>query len=62
MDSPGQIFLENQVFKSNSSASSINEAEHSKLELWDNPKGWGRRMGKEVGGGFRTGGHMYTHS
>ena len=38
------------------------EAEHSKLELWDNPKGWGRRMGKEVGGGFRTGGHMYTHS
>ena len=53
MDSPGQIFLENQVFKSNSSASSINEAEHSKLVLWDNSEGWG---GEGEGRGVQDGG------
>lgn len=59
MDSPGQIFLENQVFKSNSSASSINEAEHSKLVFWDNSGGTG--WGGRGEGGLRMVGHMYTH-
>ena len=38
------------------SASSMHEAGHLKLVLWDNPEGWG---GKEVGEGFRMGAHMY---
>ena len=53
MDSPGQIFPENQVFKSNSSASLMHEAEHSKLVLWDNSEGWGEegeRRGVQSGG------------
>ena len=39
------------------SASSMHEAGHPKLVLWDNPEGWG-----EEGGGRRIqdGGHMYT--
>ena len=41
-----------------SSASSMHEAGHSEPVLWENPEGW---MGRELGGGFRTGRHMYTH-
>ena len=37
----------------------MHEAGHSKLVLWDNPEGWGGE-GREVGGGFRMVGHMYT--
>ena len=33
------------------SASSMHEAEHSKLMLWDNPEGWDRK-GKETGFGM----------
>ena len=43
--------------KQMTSASSMREAGHSKPVLWDNPEGWG---GREVGGGFRMGGHMGT--
>ena len=35
----------------------MHEAGHSKSVHWDNPEGW---VGKEVGGRFRKGGHMYT--
>ena len=38
-------------------ATSIHEAGHSKLVLWDNLEGWG---GREDGGAFRMRGHMYT--
>ena len=40
------------------SESSMHEAGHSKLVLWDNPEGWGG-----VGGarGCRMGRHMCTH-
>ena len=38
------------------SANSMHEAGHPESVLWDNPEG------REVGGGFRMGGHMYTHS
>ena len=32
-----------------------------KLVLWDNPEGWdGEGGGRDVGGGFRMEGHMYT--
>ena len=34
------------------SASSMHEAGHSKLVLWDNLEGWGG-VGRKVGGGFR---------
>ena len=37
----------------------LHEAGHSKLVLWDNPERWGGE-GREVGGGFRMVGHMYT--
>ena len=37
----------------------MHDAEHPKLRLWDNPKGCGGE-GREVGGGFRMVGHMYT--
>ena len=37
------------------SVRSMHEAGHSKLVLWDNPE----RVGREVGGVFRIGGHMY---
>ena len=50
MDSPGQIFPENQVFRGNSSASSMHEAEHSKLVLG---------VGRE--GGLTVAGRMCTH-
>ena len=30
------------------SASSVNEAGHSKLVLWDNPEGWGEEGGGRV--------------
>jgi len=36
--------------KQMSSASSIHEAGHSKLVLWNNPEGWDG-LGREVGGG-----------
>ena len=36
-------------------ASSMHEARHSKLLLWDNPEGWCEEGG---GKGFRMGGHM----
>ena len=39
------------------SASSMHEAGHSKLVLWDNPEDG---MGREVGAGFRMGAHMCT--
>ena len=38
------------------SANSMHEARYPKRVLWDNPE-----MGREVGGGFRIVGHMYTH-
>ena len=38
------------------SASSVDEAGHSKPVLGDNPEGWGRRLGE----GFRMGGHTVT--
>ena len=41
------------------SPSLMNETGHSKLVHWDNPEGWD---GEGGGRGFRTGGHMYTHS
>ena len=34
----------------------MHEAEHSELVLWDNDE-----VGREVGEGFRMGGHMCTH-
>ena len=38
-------------------ASSVPEAGHSKLMLWDNPEGWnGERQGS---GGLRQGTHVY---
>ena len=40
--------------KQMTSASSLHEAGHSKLVLWDNPEGWGGERGGR-------GGHMYTH-
>ena len=40
------------------SASSMQEAGHPKLVLWDNPEGWG---GKGGGRGVQGGGHMCTH-
>ena len=44
------------------SASSIHEAGHSKMVLWDNQEGW---VGNKVEGGFRMGGahvHLWlTH-
>ena len=41
------------------SASSMHEAGHSKLVLWDNPEGWG---GEGGGKGVQDGGgHLYTH-
>ena len=46
--------------KQMTSANSMHEAGHPKLVLWDNPEGWGGE-GREVGGGFRMVGHMYTH-
>ena len=36
------------------STSSMHEAGHAKLVLWDNPEGM--RLGREEGGGFRMGG------
>ena len=39
------------------SASSMHEAGHSKLVLWDNPEGWG---GEGSGGWSGWRGHMYT--
>ena len=39
-------------------ASLMHEAGHSKPVLWDNPEDG---MGREVGVGFRMGGHMCTH-
>ena len=39
------------------SASSVHEAGHPKLVLWDNPEGW---RGEEGGRGVQDGGHMYT--
>ena len=38
-------------------ASSMHEAGHSKLVLWDIPEGWD---GEGGGRGFHNGGHMYT--
>ena len=43
--------------KQRTSVSSMHEAGHSKLVLWDNPEG---AMGREVGVGFRIGRHMCT--
>ena len=40
------------------SASSLYEAGYSKLELRDNPEGWGGEGGER---GVQDGGHMYTH-
>ena len=37
--------------------SSVHEAEHSDLVLWDNPEGWG---GEGDGWGFWIGGHTCT--
>ena len=37
------------------SASSMSEARHSKLVLWDNPEGWDGEGGRRD---FRMGGHM----
>jgi len=34
----------------------MHEAGHSKLVLWDNPEDG---MGREMGGGFRMGGHVH---
>ena len=41
------------ICKMVTSASSMHEAGHSKLVLWDNPEGWGGE-----GVGFRMGGHI----
>ena len=38
-------------------ANLMHEAGHPKLVLWDNPEGG---VGREVRGGFRMVGHMYT--
>ena len=38
------------------SASLMHEAGHSKPVLWDNPEEW---VGREVGGRFRTWGHVH---
>ena len=61
----GGIIWENTIktyilsyVKQRNSVSSIHEAGHSKLMLWDNPEGWD---GKGDGRGFRTGGHMSIH-
>ena len=44
----------------------MHETEYSKPLHWDNTDGWDAEAGGggdrgEVGGGFGTGGHMYTH-
>ena len=39
-------------------ASLMQEAGQSKLVLWGNQRDG---LGREVEGGFRMGGHMYTH-
>ena len=41
------------------SASLMHEVGHSKPVLWDNPVGWDG-VEREVGRGFRMGGHMQT--
>ena len=33
-------------------ASSMHEAGHSKLVLWDNPQGWGREVGGKGSSGW----------
>ena len=38
-------------------ASSMPEAKHSKLVLWDDPEGWAGEGGKR---GVQAGGHMCT--
>ena len=38
-------------------ASSMHEAGHSKLVLWDDPEGWG---GEGGGRGVQDGEHVYT--
>ena len=40
------------------SVSSLHEAGHPKLALWDNPEGWG---GEGGGWGLRMGGHRHTY-
>ena len=39
-----------------SSASSMHEAEHPKLVLWDNQEGWGRKEGRRDRRGVLDGG------
>ena len=38
------------------SASSMHDAWHSELVLWDNPEGWAEEGGE---GAFRMGGHIH---
>ena len=61
----GGVIWENSIetcilpyVKQRTSVSSIHEAGHSKLVLWDNPEGW---EGEEDRRGIRDRGHMYTH-
>ena len=47
--------------KQMTSASSMHEAEHPKLVLWDNQEGWGRKEGRRDRREVLDGGFMYTH-
>ena len=44
--------------KQATSASSMHEAGHPKLVLWDNPEGW-NGMGRKAGGRSGCGGHVH---
>ena len=63
-ESKGGMICENSTetctlpyVKQMTNASSMHEAGHSQPVLWDSPEG---RVGREVSGGFRKGGHMCT--
>ena len=62
-ESEGGMVWENSIeacvlpyVKQMTNASSMHEAGHSQLVLWDNPEGWGREEG---GRGLQDGGDTY---
>ena len=52
------MFMYITIYKVDDQCKLIYEPGHSKLVFWDNPEWW---VGREMGGGFSMGGHMYTH-
>ena len=61
-ESEGGMVWENSIeacvlpyVKQMTNASSMHEAGHSQLVLWDNPEGWGEESGR----GVQDGGHVH---